>query len=95
MNPVQEKAGIKIEKPDPARLKELGALSWPIWTKEPSEFPWHYDDREVCYFLAGDVTVETGGTEVVIGKGDLVTFPKGMDCKWIIRQTVRKHYNFG
>ena len=95
MSPIQEKAGIKIEKPDPARLKELGVESWPIWTKEPSDFPWHYDDRETCFFLEGDVTVETGGQEVVIGKGDLVTFPKGMDCRWKIRKAVRKHYNFG
>ncbi|MCK5655099.1 MAG: DUF861 domain-containing protein, partial [Candidatus Aureabacteria bacterium] len=28
-------------------------------------------------------------------KGDLVTFPEGMDCNWDIKKAVSKHYNFG
>jgi len=62
-------------KPSERRLKELGVSGWPIWTKEVSEFPWSYDEREICYFLEGDVEVTPdGGTPVRFGKGDLVTF---------------------
>lgn len=90
-------SGIQIERqPSQERLQALGVFSWPIWTKEASEFPWTYDDAETCYFLAGDVTVTPeGGTAVTVGQGDLVTFPAGMSCSWTIRQAVRKHYSFG
>ena len=88
---------IKIERnPDEDRLNALGALGWPIWTKEASEFPWTYASPETCYFLEGDVVVTPdGGEPVEVGKGDLVTFPQGMSCTWHIRKDVRKHYQFG
>jgi uncharacterized protein len=82
--------------PPPDRLRSLGVDSWPIWTKEPSTFPWSYDDKETCYLLEGDVTVTPdGGDPVRFGAGDLVTFPSGMSCVWEIRVAVRKHYSFG
>lgn len=88
---------IRIERaPAAARLNELGVSSWPIWTKEASEFPWRYGEEETCYFLEGDVTVTPdGGAPVRMGKGDLVTFPAGMACTWTIHADVRKHYRFG
>ena len=77
------------------RLKDLGIFGWPIWTKEASEFPWQYDAQETCYLLEGDVVVTPdGGAPVEIKKGDLVTFPRGMKCRWNIRKDVRKHYKF-
>lgn len=82
----------------PARetLDSLGVFSWPVWEKEASEFPWSYDDRETCYLLEGDVIVTPeGGSPVRFGKGDLVTFPAGMRCRWKIVTAVRKHYRFG
>jgi uncharacterized cupin superfamily protein len=83
-------------EPSPQRLAALGVESWPIWTKEPSTFPWTYDDSETCYLLAGDVTVTPDeGKPVKFGAGDLVTFPAGMSCTWEIRAGVRKHYRFG
>ncbi len=85
-----------ISNPTQEQLKTLGVYSWPIWTKEASTFPWAYDDKETCLFLEGEVIVTPkGGTPVEMGKGDLVTFPKGMSCTWEIRQDVKKHYNFG
>ena len=88
---------INVERaPSGERLQELGVPNWPIWTKEASEFPWSYDEQEICYFLEGDVVVTPdGGEPVAMGKGDLVTFPQGMSCTWQIRQDVRKHYKFG
>jgi uncharacterized cupin superfamily protein len=87
---------IKVERnPEEGRLNALGVPGWPIWTKEASEFPWSYDAQETCYFLEGDVVVTPeGGDPVEVGKGDLVTFPKGMSCTWKIRKDVRKHYTF-
>ena len=76
-------------------LKELDVLNWPIWEKEISQFSWAYDDQETCYFLAGNVVVTPdGGQAVKMGKGDLVTFPAGMSCKWEITSDVKKHYCF-
>jgi len=82
--------------PTAERLNTLGVRTWPIWTKEPSTFPWTYDESETCYFLEGDVVVKPkGGEPVRIGKGDLVTFPAGMSCTWEVRAAVKKHYRFG
>ncbi|HOZ47252.1 MAG TPA: cupin domain-containing protein [Candidatus Hydrogenedentes bacterium] len=88
---------IEIERnPSGDRLEDLGVWSWDIWTKETSMFPWFYDEREVCYFLEGDVMVTPeGGEPVRVGKGDLVTFPEGMSCTWQVLSPVRKHYTFG
>ncbi len=86
---------IKVEKPSAEQLKNLGVLDWPIWTKEPSRFDWHYDEQEICFFLEGDVTVVTDERGISFGKGDLVTFPKGLSCQWQVKKAVRKHYKFG
>lgn len=86
---------IKVEKLSPDEFKKRGVASWPIWTKEASRFPWVYDSIEECYILEGDVMVEAkDGQKVTFGKGDFVTFPKGLSCAWNIKKPVRKHYNF-
>lgn len=87
---------IRIEKhPSPQQLVELSVTHWPIWTKEVSVFPWTYDSTEICYFLEGEVIVTPeSGMPVMMGKGDLVTFPHGMSCTWDIRRAVKKHYSF-
>ncbi len=93
----KQQTQIQVEsQPSKERLQELQVLSWPIWSKEVSEFPWTYDESETCYFLEGDVVVTPkGGEPVTMGKGDLVTFPAEMSCTWNIRGAVRKHYRFG
>lgn len=86
---------IKIEQPSMEKLKQLGVFSWPIWEKEASCFDWHYDRIEMCYILEGQVTVEEkAGKAVSFGPGNFVTFPKGLDCVWNIKEAVRKHYSF-
>jgi hypothetical protein len=86
---------IKVQKLNQEQLKQMGVLDWPIWTKEVSRFPWAYDSTEECFLLEGQVTVETkDGEKVSFGKGDFVTFPKGLSCTWIVEKPVRKHYNF-
>ena len=87
---------IIVKKPSKEELEKLGVLSWPIWEKEASTFDWHYDDKETCYLLDGEVTVTTkSGESVQFGSGELVIFPEGLDCVWDIKKAVRKHYNFG
>jgi uncharacterized cupin superfamily protein len=88
---------IKVEHaPSAKRIDELDVRGWPIWEKEVSEFPWYYDEQEICLFLEGDVQVTPdGGEPVHFGKGDLVTFPQGMSCTWKVIKPVRKHYKFG
>ncbi len=86
---------IDIKQPDSKDIEDKKIKQWPIWEKEVSEFDWHYDNIEECYLLEGKVTVTTdNGEEVTFGKGDFVTFPKGMSCKWKITEPVKKHYNF-
>jgi uncharacterized cupin superfamily protein len=86
---------IQVRKPTANELRELGVESWPIWTCDVSTFDWSYSDRETCYLLEGQVTVEAQGQRVVFGKGDLVVFPEGLDCVWKVTAPVRKHYRFG
>jgi uncharacterized cupin superfamily protein len=86
---------ISIEKPTDKDLEARGVLSWPIWEKEISRFDWHYDSIEECYLLEGKVFVQTeDGDRASFGKGDFVTFPKGLSCHWDIKVPVKKHYNF-
>lgn len=87
---------MKIEKPTKEKLEKLGVFSWGIWEKGVSRFDWFYDEKETCYFLEGDVIIETAdGKKVKIEKGDLVEFPEGLKCVWDIKKPVKKHYNFG
>jgi len=86
---------IEIKKPKMEDMEKGGVLSWPTWEKEVSRFDWQYDNTEECYLLEGKVVVETEDSEKVeFGKGDFVTFPKGLSCIWDIKEPVKKHYNF-
>jgi len=86
---------IKIKKANVEDMEKEGVTTWPIWEKEVSRFDWHYDETEACYLLEGRVVVETDdGKKVEFGKGDFVTFPRGLSCTWDIKEPVKKHYNF-
>jgi len=87
---------IRIEKnPTEQRLQELGVFQWDVWSKGITSFPWHYDEQEVCYITKGSVRVTPEGREpVLVGKGDLVTFPAGMSCVWEVLEPISKHYSF-
>lgn len=87
---------IKVEKKiSEEKIKELGVKTWPIWECGISTFDWHYDEKEACYFLEGEVTVETEEGNIQFGAGDYVVFPKGLSCKWRVAKPVKKHYKFG
>jgi len=91
----KEKPVMEIEVRKPTPEEEAQMTSWPTWEKEPSEFPWHYDQKETCLILEGEVTIEAPDQTVSFGPGDLVVFPQGLDCTWKIAKEVRKHYQFG
>jgi uncharacterized cupin superfamily protein len=83
-------------EPSPMKLEVLRVDGWPIWAKEQSEFPWHYEQTETCYLLEGEALVTPeGGKAVRIAQGDLVTFLPGLVCTWKITSPVRKHYRLG
>ncbi|MCB1760833.1 MAG: cupin domain-containing protein [Gammaproteobacteria bacterium] len=80
----------------PAKLEILGVYDWPLWEREPSEFPWQYDREETCYIVRGEFTVTPdGGEPQTFARGDLITFPAGLSCTWKITKAVEKHYAFG
>jgi len=81
-------------KPTEDEIHQTG--SWGIWSKEPSEFPWFYDEKETCLILEGSATVKASdGTVISFGKGDLVTFEAGLKCTWKIDHAIKKRYKFG
>ncbi len=88
---------MKKKQPTEELLKKLDVESWGIWEKEKSEFPWSYDETETCYILEGDVVVtdSSTGEKLEFKKGDLVQFPKGLNCEWKVKKPVRKYYKFG
>ncbi len=88
---------MKKKLPSEEELDKLGVKSWGIWEKEKSIFDYSYDDTETCYILDGEVEVtdNKSGEKLEFKKGDLVQFPKGLECVWNVRKPVRKHYNFG
>lgn len=82
--------------PSPMKLEVLNVESWPIWSKEVSTFDWHYDTKEMCYLLEGEVIVTPkDGEPVTLKARDLVNFAKGLSCTWQIIQPVKKHYLLG
>jgi uncharacterized cupin superfamily protein len=82
------------KKPSVNEIRE--AESWDTWSKEPSVFPWYYDEKETCYILEGSAVVTASdGASMSFEKGDLVTFKPGLECTWKINKTIRKKYKFG
>lgn len=88
---------MKKKQPSEELLNKLNVKSWGIWEKEKSQFPWSYDETETCYILEGEVEVTdpSSGEKIEFKKGDLVQFPKGLNCNWNVKKSVRKYYKFG
>eukprot|EP00611_Tribonema_gayanum_P000835 TRINITY_DN1062_c0_g1_i1.p1 TRINITY_DN1062_c0_g1~~TRINITY_DN1062_c0_g1_i1.p1 ORF type:complete len:155 (-),score=24.60 TRINITY_DN1062_c0_g1_i1:546-1010(-) len=86
-----------VKTPTNEQLASLGVADWPTWGCDVSKFPWTYDEAETAYVLEGEVTVtpSDGRDAATFGKGDLVTFPQGMQCVWDVKKAISKHYRFG
>lgn len=86
---------IVITKPEPSELKAKGVFDWPLWEKGKSVFPWIYTTEETCYIIEGKARVTTlDKQEYLIGKGDMVVFPMGLECTWEIIDPITKHYQY-
>lgn len=86
--------GIRVKTLTPEEVAKMDFYNWGVWECEAKTFPWSYDAEEVCYLIEGHATVETADERVEFKKGDLVTFPKGLSCKWIVHKPIRKYYKF-
>ncbi|MFX0009902.1 MAG: cupin domain-containing protein [Candidatus Hermodarchaeota archaeon] len=88
---------MKKKQPTEELLNKLKVKSWGTWEKEKSIFDWSYDETETCYILEGDVEVTDSktGEKLQFQKGDLVQFPKGLECVWNVKKPIRKYYKFG
>jgi len=85
---------ILIEKLSGSEIEKRGVSNWPVWEKERSRFDWEYSGDEECLILEGEVIVESSEGNVLIRKGDFVTFKEGLKCVWDIKQNIKKHFNF-
>ncbi len=85
---------IEVRKISEEEIILKGIRDWPVWEKEISRFPHTYEEEEWCYFLEGEVVIETTSGNYTLVPGDFVVFKNGLSCTWDIKQPVRKHYNF-
>lgn len=79
---------------EPTEEEANTCKSWPIWRSEPSTFEWTYTQKETCLLIEGKVTVSDGQDSVSFAKGDMVIFPKELECTWNVHEAVTKYYNF-
>jgi uncharacterized protein len=79
---------------DDAEITRRGIRNWPVWEKKACRFPYIYQQEEHCFFLEGEVNIETASGKFTLKAGDFAIFRKGLKCIWDIRQPVKKHYNF-
>ncbi|MFH1854779.1 MAG: cupin domain-containing protein [Candidatus Omnitrophota bacterium] len=87
---------VKVEKPTKEKLQQLGVDKWSKWECDVKKFDWEYDEKEQFYVLEGSVRVVTDDNEAAeFGKGDLVTFSKGVKCVWDVKERIKKLYKFG
>ena len=91
---MEGKMSIKVTKPTKEELEKLGIDKWSSWGCGESVFDWEYSDNEDAYIFEGQVTVITPEGEVKFEAGDLVHFPKGLSCTWVVEKPVRKAYKF-
>ena len=83
-----------VRKPSQKEIEST--RNWGDWSKEPSTFPWFYDEKETCYILSGHAEVEDhSGNKIEFKAGDWVEFEEGLSCTWKIIETIKKKYKFG
>ena len=75
---------------------QYGIKNRPIWECEPSNFPWNYNEKEICLIIEGESNIKTAeGESYFIKSGDLVEFPKDFKCEWNITKKIKKHFRVG
>ena len=85
-----------MQKKKPTEEEIAMTDSWGTWSREPSDFPWSYSEKETCLILEGEARVTAADGQTISFKaGDLVTFEAGLECTWKIEKTIGKRYKFG
>ena len=79
--------------PSPLKLEVLGVDDWPLRTDDVSTFVARYETTEVSYVTAGEAIVTTqNGESILAREGDMITCMPGSECKWVIKETLTRHY---
>lgn len=91
-----------VEKATPEKMAELGVQSWPTWSTADSEKYKVgiqsqlkvYGTNELSFIISGEVDIipKSTGIPVTVKKGDFVTFPKGFECYWFVKDVVTKNW---
>jgi len=85
---------MKVWQPSDKEVEET--RNWGTWSREKSEFPWSYSEKETCYILEGEAeATDNAGNKISFGKGDMVRFEQGLECTWKILKDINKRYKFG
>ncbi|CRK82176.1 cupin domain-containing protein [Neobacillus massiliamazoniensis] len=84
--------GFIIKQMSWEKAKSLGIDTWEVWDSGPSVTEGEFPEQETCYFLEGELLVTVGDTVHLIQPNMLVSFPKGLPCKWEIPHYVKKAY---
>lgn len=68
-----------------------GKVTIGLWTCGTGSFHWTYDAPETCYILEGKAKIEREGkAPIILARGDVVLFPKGLKAKWTVEEPIRK-----
>lgn len=74
-----------------ALQEEFEYMKWAdTWESDCTTFDYCYETDETCLITKGSATVKYDGKEVSFGEGDLVVFPKGLKCTWIVHTPIKK-----
>ena len=80
---------IIVRKPTESEKKFMAKQN--TWESGVDRFNWYYDHNETCYLVEGQAKVEFEGGSISFGAGDLVIFPKGLNCVWNVIVPVKKY----
>ena len=84
---------ILVRKPCDAEIKFMSTQK--TWESDICEFDYTYDSDETVLIDYGRAEVCCDGEWIEFGKGDLVFFPKYLDCKWRVLEPIRKFERWG
>jgi len=62
-----------------------------VWECTAGRFNWHYTRDEILVVLSGEAAiVHESGEKRHFGPGDVVFFPAGTSCTWLVTERIRK-----
>jgi uncharacterized protein len=66
-------------------------LTLVVWECTAGRFEWHYKKDEILFVVSGEAIITTAqAKEFRMGPGDVVFFPAGTSCTWLIKDRIRK-----